>query len=514
MAPRAFAVTPFWTSVAAAALLLLAAGPFLALVGQSGGLGRLSAADWAALRFTVWQAALSAALSVLLALPVAFALHRRRFAGRGAVIGLLGAPFVLPVILVVFGLIGLLGRRGIVTAALAWAGLPALPLYGASGVIFAHVVLNLPFATRLILFALEAIPSQHHRLAAALNFGPWARFRHLAWPALARVLPGVFGVVFLICTASFSVALILGGGPAATTLELALYQAFRFEFDLPHAASLGLLQLALALSMGALFTLLTPPADRAPSQMGARPLRHDPAWLRAMDYVLIGLAALMVMAPVAVIVSKGMGHGAPPAAIWPAALRSVLVALSAASLTVLGALALAQLAVRRPWAVESGLFVLLSLSPMILGMGVYLLLYNVVNVPRFALPILVVINGVMALPFAARGLLPAYKQLARDFAPLCGSLGMPAGAVLRHVVWPRMAPQLRFAFGLSAALSAGDLGAVTLLSTPQHSTLPHLMYQYLGSYRMADGAMAGLVLLGVTLALYFAPQFRGRTCWS
>ncbi len=63
----------------------------------------LSPADWAALRFTLVQAALSAGLSVALAVPVARALARRSFPGRRALITLMGAPFLLPVIVAVMG---------------------------------------------------------------------------------------------------------------------------------------------------------------------------------------------------------------------------------------------------------------------------------------------------------------------------------------------------------------------------------------------------------------------------
>jgi thiamine transport system permease protein len=43
----------------------------------------------------------------------------------------------------------------------------------------------------------------------------------------------------VICLTSFAVVITLGGGPSATTLELAIYQAVRFEFDLGQAAGLA-----------------------------------------------------------------------------------------------------------------------------------------------------------------------------------------------------------------------------------------------------------------------------------
>jgi len=63
----------------------------------------LMPADWAALRFTVVQAAFSAGISTLLAIPVARALHRRRFWGRLGLIRVMAAPFVLPAVVAVLG---------------------------------------------------------------------------------------------------------------------------------------------------------------------------------------------------------------------------------------------------------------------------------------------------------------------------------------------------------------------------------------------------------------------------
>ena len=67
---------------------------------------------------------------------------------------------------------------------------------------------------------------------------------------ILRIAPGAFAVIFVICLSSFAVALTLGGGPRATTVELAIYQAVRFDFDLGRAALLSVIQLGLAVIAG------------------------------------------------------------------------------------------------------------------------------------------------------------------------------------------------------------------------------------------------------------------------
>ena len=79
-----------------AAIAAFVLGTALVLAAHADGFA-LRPADWAALSFTLKQAALSALISTLLAIPLARALARRRFPGRVAMVALMGAPFLLPV---------------------------------------------------------------------------------------------------------------------------------------------------------------------------------------------------------------------------------------------------------------------------------------------------------------------------------------------------------------------------------------------------------------------------------
>ena len=258
MASRA---RPLGLAAPALAVLLLAlvAAPLLAVGWRGAGLS-LGPADWAAVRFSLTQALLSAVFSTLLAIPVARALARRRFPGRAVLITLMGAPFLLPAVVAVLGLLAVFGRSGLLNQALTALGLPVISIYGLHGVVVAHIFLNLPLATRMILQGWLALPSERVRLAQSLGFGPRETFRHLEGPMLREVLPGTALVILVICLTSFAVVITLGGGPSATTIELAIYQAVRFEFDLGKAAALAGMQLALGSIATLAAWLLTRPA--------------------------------------------------------------------------------------------------------------------------------------------------------------------------------------------------------------------------------------------------------------
>ena len=125
-------------------------------------------------------------------------------------------------IVAILGLLAVFGREGMVSQLLLTLGLPRLHIYGLHGILLAHVFFNLPLATRLILQGWTDIPAERFRLSAQLGLTSLSLFKIIEWPMLRKTVPGAFLVIFVICLSSFAVALTLGGGPKATTVELAM----------------------------------------------------------------------------------------------------------------------------------------------------------------------------------------------------------------------------------------------------------------------------------------------------
>ena len=513
MADRAVALsskTGLFAAALVAGLILAALVAVFMAADVAAGLG---AADWAAVRFTVTQAVWSAVLSVLLAVPVARALARRQFWGRGALITLLGAPFILPVIVAVLGLLTVFGRSGVLNQFGAALGLPSVSIYGLHGVVLAHVFFNLPLATRLLLQGWQSIPSERFRLAGQLQMTPRALFLALEWPMLRQVLPGVAALIFVICLTSFAVALTLGGGPRATTIELAIYQAFRFDFDLGRAALLSVVQLVLAGAAAVAALWLIPPIS-----MGGgldRPLRRWDALgggQRALDITVISVAALFLLLPLGAVVLRGLvGLGQLPPSVWQATLNSILVA--GFSVMVLAALALPMagwIATRRRGGVEAIGLMGLAASPLMIGTGWFILINPVLDPARLSLPVTALVNALMALPFVLRILVPRLRETLQDYGPLTQTLGMKGWALWRLLVLPRLRPQLGFAAGLTGALSVGDLGVIALFADQDRATLPLQMYRLMGAYRMEAAAGAALLLVILALAVFFICDKWGR----
>ena len=491
-------------------LAVLILGTALA-VALNGGAAGLTAGDWAAVRFSLTQAALSALFSSLLAVPVARAIARRRFPGRGGLVTLTGAPFLLPVIVAVLGLLAIFGRAGLVNRGLEVLGLPGMTIYGLHGVVIAHVFLNLPLVVRMLLLGWAAIPAERFRLAASLDFGAGAVFRHLEAPMLRAVLPGAALTVFVICLSSFAVTLMLGGGPRATSVELAIYQALRFDFDPPRAAALSAVQFALCAGAVLLAGLVARPAGFGGGLDRGEAIPAPGGWHRLADAIVIALAALLLALPIGAVVAGGIGGLADlPGSVMPALLRSVAVALASASLSVTAALVLALAAARGQRGMELAATLPLAASALVIGTGLFLLLRPWLAPETLALPVTMLVNATLSLPFVFRLLLPEAKTLLADWSRLMAALDMGGRAALRWVILPRLAQPIGYGAGLAAALSMGDLGVIALFAGERQETLPLLVQRLAGAYRMDAAAAAALVLVAASFTVFAVLERGGR----
>jgi len=200
-----------------------------------------------------------------------------------------------------------------------------------------------------------------------------------------------------------------------------------------------------------------------------------------------------------------------PNSVWRAALVSLgVAAFSCAVLMALAVpMAIAIAAGRHKWVDLAGLLGLTA-SPLVIGTGLFIVINPVTDPFALALPVTGLVNAVMALPFALRILVPGMRDVVSDHGRLGQSLGMAGWPFLWLVVLPRIRPQIGFAAGLGAALSMGDLGVIALFADPERATLPLQVYRLMGAYRMEAAAGASLLLLILTLGLFWVLDRGGR----
>ncbi len=174
--------------------------------------------------------------------------HQSQFKGRGLLVALFSSSLVLPTLIVVFGLIGIFGRNGYLnqTTLFLFDTSFGSYLYGLGGILLAHTYLNASFASRALLHSFESIPKEKYKLAKSLNFSVFERFLYVEYPALKSTLLSIGSTIFLLCFTSFAVVLLLGGSPSYNTLEVAIYEAVKLDFDIGLALKLALIQLSIS----------------------------------------------------------------------------------------------------------------------------------------------------------------------------------------------------------------------------------------------------------------------------
>lgn len=472
---------------------------------------------WHVVRFTFWQAFLSALLSVLPAILIARALFRRRFPGRALLLRLCAMTLVLPVLVAVFGILSVYGRNGWLAQLAQAAGVGyAFSPYGLQGILLAHVFFNLPLAVRLLLQALESIPTEQRQLAAQLGMSAAQQFRIVEWPYLRRQLPPVAALIFMLCFASFATVLSLGGGPQATTIELAIYQALSYDYDLSRAALLALLQLFCCLGLVLLSQRLGGALSVGYTRAFAWRNPQDSRFARCADALLIFLLLSLIMPPLLAVIADGINQAAGSAlmqpVLWQAMWTSVRIALGAGLLAVVLTMMLLwssrELDLRqRRWLSQgmtlSGMLIL-AMPGIVLATGFFLLLNDTTGLPQSAYGLVTLTNALMAIPYALKVLENPMRDLAERYNPLCLSLHIRAVNRLRWIELRALKRPLAQALAFACVLSVGDFGVVALFGNEQFRTLPFYLYQQLGAYRSHDGAVTALLLLLLCFILFTA----------
>ena len=470
---------------------------------------------WHVVRFSFWQAFLSALFSVLPAIFLARALYRRRFPGRTLLLRLCAMTLILPVLVAVFGILSVYGRQGWLAQLChvfgwQWEFSP----YGLQGILLAHVFFNMPMATRLLLQTLENIPGEQRQIAAQLGMRGYVFFRLVEWPWLRRQIPPVAALIFMLCFASFATVLSLGGGPRATTIELAIYQALNFDYDPARAAMLALIQMVCCLGL----VLLSQRLSKALA-IGASHIRgwrdpDDRLYSRLCDAALIGAALLLLLPPLLAVIGDGLNSNLLSVlhqpALWQALWTSLRIALAAGVLSVILTMMLLWSsrelrASRHPLAgqaLELSGMLILAMPGIVLATGFFLLLNNSVGLPESADGIVIFTNALMAIPYALKVLETPMRDIAARYGTLCQSLGMRGFTRLRVVELRALKRPLAQALAFACVLSIGDFGVVALFGNEDFRTLPFYLYQQIGSYRSQDGAVTALLLLLLCFLLF------------
>ena len=467
--------------------------------------------------FTIWQAALSTVVTVLIAIPGAYLLYRRSFPGQQLVRALITVPFVLPSIVVAIGFTVFRSVHEFYQG----LGLTFLadPVYW---IIAAHVFVNYSIAVKTIGGVWATMDAD---IESAAELDGAGRLRTLVSISLPQLKPAIYSasaLIFLFSATSFGIVLVLGGGQVQT-IETAIFFAATQRLDLELAAALVLVQTLITAVAFLIGTKLAKGSFGLEQVFeGSRKPKVDRRDLVALALsaaVWLGLLAMpLILVLVRAFEVRGSFGFENFVNLGTRGARDLLnitfidaaanslrnMAVAAAIAFVLGTL-ISWLLIRTRLRILDLVFLIpLGVSSVVLGFG-FLVSFDASWFPlRSSWLIVPLAQALIALPMVIRLVHPALVSLGREPIEQAQLDGATSWQSWRFIESRMIRSVLLTSLGFAAIISIGEFGASSFLANGSQATIPTLLYRLISrpgdqNYGMAMAVSAILIVLSAVV---------------
>jgi len=482
--------------------------------------------------FTIWQAALSTLLTVIVALPGAYVFARYDFKGKALLQNLATIPFVLPTVVTAAAFHALLGPRGLANTILMHLFQLESPVIHLDQTIWffllAHVFYNYTVILRIVGGFWSRLPKNLTESARMLGASDTKAFVTITLPLLKPALLAASLLVFVFCFTSFGVVLILGG-PRYATVEVEIYRQALHLFNLPMASALALVQIAFTFGLIAVYTRLEKKVAVSLTVPGSQSNNRKVQTPRERYFVLANILwmVLLLGTPLMALFIQSVFTEAGPSLVYYASLlenkaasilyvapitaiaNSLGYALGATLIAlILGWFSAAFLVgSKEKWAIVlDPIFMLpLSTSAITLGFGFVVALDEPPLNLRSSILLPAIAHAMVAFPFVVRSILPVWRSIPQNLRDAAALLGASPLRTWTTIDWPILRRALLVGAVFAFAISMGEFGATVFVVRPQTPTMPLAIFRYLnhpGSLNYGQ-AMAMSCLLMVTTAMGF-----------
>lgn len=169
---------------------------------------------------TLWFAAVTAAVGVVIGIGVTHALEKYDLPGERVLVAILSFPIALPGIVVAFMIVVLLGRQGLVTnlAALVTqqSSIDLASAYTVGGLFFGYIFSLIPRAAMVLRGTYAELNTAAEEAARALGASPAQTFYHVTLPEIRPGVIAAYILTFRTALAIFGTVLILQSLDVAT----------------------------------------------------------------------------------------------------------------------------------------------------------------------------------------------------------------------------------------------------------------------------------------------------------
>ncbi|RMF79327.1 MAG: iron ABC transporter permease [Chloroflexi bacterium] len=482
--------------------------------------------------FTIRQAIISTVLTILLALPCAYLFARYRFPGRSILLALTTLPFVLPPVVVAIAFTSLIGRGGLLNRLLmSQLGLSSPPLQFEQTfaiIIIVHVFYNFSIALRMMTGFWMNQSRRIEEAARVMGAHGWRLWWTIYLPILRPVIAASGILVFIFTFTSFGVILILGGVRFAT-IEVEIYRQTTSIFNLPLAAALSLLQIAIMTAMMLAYTRLQ---RNLPLELQAtRHTLQNLSTRRAYTLIilLVSLIAIMIFTPLLALVVRSFMSSTsgtfslrfykmltvntrssilfvPPVdAIINSVKFAFITTLLASVLGMMAAYLLARRGVFFARWIDPLFMLPLATSAVTLGFGFIIALDEPPLNLRTSPMLIPIAHTLVALPFVVRSLLPALRRIPPNIPEAARMLGASPVSVWWLVELPLMLRSLVVGAVFAFTISMGEFGASLFIARPETPTLPVAIFRLFsrpGAESAGQALALSVILMGVSFVSF------------
>ena len=179
-----------------------------------------------ALRLSIEVSLAATAISLLVGVPLAWALARGTFPGRSVLRALVVLPIVLPPVVGGIGLLVALGRGGVVGRWL-YEAFGIQLTFTTAGAVIATTFVSMPLVVLATESGLRGLDRRYERAAAAMGGSPWYVFRRVTLPMVGPQVAAGAILTWARALGEFGATITFAGNLAGRTqtIPLAVYEA-------------------------------------------------------------------------------------------------------------------------------------------------------------------------------------------------------------------------------------------------------------------------------------------------
>lgn len=455
---------------------------------------------------TIWLSFWVTVSCALVAIPLAWLTTRTDLPLRRMWAVLTPLPLVIPSYVGAYLIVTALGPRGILQQLLSPLGVHRLPeIYGFPGALLVLTLLSYPYLLLNIRAVLLRMDPDLEDASRSLGYGPWSTFRRITLPQLRPALAAGGILVALYVLRDFGAVSLM----RYSTFTRTIYIQYQSAYNQTVASVLALVLVAITLGI---LALEIPTRGRTwyyGSTVGAartasRIVRLG-AWRWPALFFCAGVVTVALLLPASVLLYwllRGLVIGERISSLWLATRNSLLASGLAAVVTLVAAVLVAGLSVRRVGRsghiLERLAYSAFALPGIVVALALVFFGANFIRPFYQTLTLLLVAYLILFLPTAVGPIRSSLLQMEPSLEEAARTLGRRPAQVFRTITLPLVRPGLAAGTGLVFLMTMKELPATLILAPLGFKTLATTVWSSVEDAFFVEAAVPALMIILVS----------------